>query len=356
MKILQLVLSISLSVVTLQASAITCMTSKCHSDRATGKYVHAPLKTNNCKVCHRTLSEGAPGKHPVVERFKGAQVNQVCIICHSKERKDVVYSHFIHKAITKEGCIGCHNPHHSEHKHLLIEDLDQGKICFRCHTDRKQSFGGATHHRFESMDKGCMSCHASHASDHPKILNQSTAMAVCLRCHKDTGKGTAQVDKAPPISFAVPEGGSIHKPVKDSQCIRCHEIHGSTRPKLPAKNFTAEAYGTADEQSVGLCFSCHEQKKFNRLEVSSDETNFRNGERNLHFLHLYGSKQKRTCAVCHQVHTSAQPFLLNSIYHLYGQDISLGYKKADQGGSCANYCHKQMNYNRAEAVKNELDR
>ena len=64
--------------------------------------------------------------------------------------------------------------------------------------------------------------------------------------------------------------------------------------------FPERFYASFDIASYGLCFECHEEALVTE-ERTTELTNFRNGDLNLHFRHV-NQEKGRTCRACHDVH------------------------------------------------------
>ena len=78
----------------------------------------------------------------------------------------------------------------------------------------------------------------------------------------------------------------------------------------------------------------------------TDFTMFRNGERNLHFVHV--NKEKgRNCSLCHDVHAAKNAQLIDTTVKFGRWDMPLNYIATDDGGTCATGCHKELSYSRA---------
>jgi hypothetical protein len=80
-------------------------------------------------------------------------------------------------------------------------------------------------------------------------------------------------------------------------------------------------------------------------------TNFRDGDRNLHFLHVNKEKRGRTCRACHEVHASAYPLQLREKVPYGKWMMPLNYKKRESGGSCHPGCHELEAYDRDAAPR-----
>lgn len=81
----------------------------CHADVAKGRYVHGPVAVNGCDLCH--LPHSAP--YPkLLQRDPTA----TCLYCHEREDLAEVPQH---KAMDRQGCTDCHDPHHGDRRYFL---------------------------------------------------------------------------------------------------------------------------------------------------------------------------------------------------------------------------------------------
>ena len=74
-------------------------------------------------------------------------------------------------------------------------------------------------------------------------------------------------------------------------------------------------------------------------------TNFRNGDRNLHQLHINGNKG-RNCRMCHNLHGSSQKFLIEEKVGFGNWEMKMNFVPEEQGGSCLPGCHGRLTYKR----------
>lgn len=91
-------------------------------------------------------------------------------------------------------------------------------------------------------------------------------------------------------------------------CSTCHKPHYSEYENLLAQKFPNGLYTAADAENFKLCFNCHSSEILT-AEKTTSVTNFRNGDQNLHFLHINGSKGSN-CTNCHNIHASANEHLI----------------------------------------------
>ncbi|MGZ3721885.1 MAG: cytochrome c3 family protein, partial [Bdellovibrionales bacterium] len=322
-------------------------TSGCHANLKAARYVHAPIKaTNSCVLCHKVTGEGS--KHPKLQTVDKANINSVCLKCHDNILSPSgKHGGFQHTPIASRTCLACHDPHKSQFPHLTKVNPEMA-LCLTCHKEFADRQKTATHHKIANMDKGCLSCHNAHTAGNANLLKKNNPAEVCLSCHE---KEVQSGDRVIPSikSFFV---GHQHPPVAEGQCFKCHQIHGSTKANLLQKNYSPNLYETFSTGNSELCFQCHKEG-LATVRKTTQETRFRNGDLNLHALHLLEQKKQRTCQACHDVHSSPQPHLIRPTFTYKDYQLPIQYTVLPDGGKCATACHHDMTYNRERVFKNE---
>ena len=76
-------------------------------------------------------------------------------------------------------------------------------------------------------------------------------------------------------------------------------------------------------------------------------TGFRDGDQNLHFLHVNRTEKGRTCRACHEAHSSTVPKHLRETVPFGDWQMPVGYTQTADGGRCAPGCHLPKTYSRA---------
>jgi predicted CXXCH cytochrome family protein len=141
---------------------------------------------------------------------------------------------------------------------------------------------------------------------------------------------------------------SPHGPIRDGNCFGCHAPHGSNNSRLLAKPYPEAFYQPFAEEKYDLCFSCHD-KQLVETEKTANLTGFRNGQRNLHFVHVNRAKG-RNCRSCHETHVSTNELHLRDSVPFGNWQMPIRFAKVDTGGSCSPGCHKSYTYDRNNPV------
>ncbi|MGK5083765.1 cytochrome c3 family protein [Bdellovibrionota bacterium FG-1] len=340
---------------------VTCMTSKCHTSRLEGAYIHPPVKARNgCIICHEPGNplKKVPAGHPAVSIRQPSDQNKLCVTCHDN-LENLLISKNAHAVIEKEGCVGCHNPHSSNHPKLLKKST-VAETCTSCHdfVDITPSTLAGKHATFPK--EKCLHCHNAHRPAQKSSVKNDPD-GTCLGCHEKAIKSSEDGHMLP--AMAPWKDGSMirhgstansHAPPRPApQCIGCHSLHESVERPFLKGHFTDQFYETFNEKNFALCFKCHDSKLATSAN-SADATGFRNGPRNLHWVHTnQNPARNRTCRVCHTVHFSANRFLIQSWSPYKGMKLPIHFEPTATGGSCATACHATMKYDRMHEVKNE---
>ncbi|MBA3013352.1 MAG: hypothetical protein FP815_00150, partial [Desulfobulbaceae bacterium] len=178
----------------------------CHDDiedkfnKSRSKHGGAYLD-KQCGTCHQ------PHYSPYEKLLNNKQLD-LCISCHSDKKstsakapKNIALElkkTFVHEPVAQGDCSGCHDPHGSKFLKLLTGpypdtfyapyDQDLYDLCFSCHdkelltsqnTSKATSFrnGPANLHNLHASiprkGRTCKTCHQPHASDGPKLINQT---------------------------------------------------------------------------------------------------------------------------------------------------------------------------------------
>ncbi len=342
---------------------------QCHPSFSNEKHIHAPVQSGMCTACHNPHDSAQP-------KLLTQPAESLCKSCHP----DKIEFKFVHGPAATGDCISCHNPHASKNKALVLKDGPE--LCFTCHFDMQAETkkkvphpamdGGCTschnphgssvkkffpasgaalcyqcHPQIESKmkeaklvhaplksEKGCASCHAPHSSDAPKLLMKS-GKELCLDCHKDFMKKTPKY---------------FHAPLKEGQCTPCHDPHGTPYDKLLVNKFSPDFYVSYTDTSFQLCFGCHNRDML-RNPATTYATAFRDGNKNLHYLHVNRKDRGKSCKACHMVHGGENPKLMADKVPFGKWSLPIKFIKTESGGSCAPGCHQKYPYDRKDPGK-----
>jgi len=257
-----------------------------------------------------------------------AEDSCVAAACHAK----IVAAKNVHPAL-QGGCTSCHNPHGSKYAKLLPEE--GAGVCFACHDAIGEKVQKApVVHAAVKSEKNCASCHTPHAGDHAKLL-LATEKDTCLGCHK---------------TIVTASMTTLHGPIKDGKCTPCHDPHGGPNAKLLVGAFPTDPYVPYTDTAYALCFSCHKRDLLQYADTSF-ATGFRDGERNLHFLHVNNKQKGRSCRMCHSLHGGTQPKLIADSVPFGKWSLPVKFVKTETGGSCAPGCHQPQSYDRKNPGK-----
>lgn len=324
----------------LRAPSLDALCATCHEDVTGGRsHLHGPVAVGACSACHLPHASPHPG---LLTAADGA----LCTSCHTSIRTEMEAHRFPHAA-AQDQCLGCHDAHASDHLMFLREET--GPLCLSCHDAIRHTVETATHpHAAVTTDGACLNCHAAHGSDFPSVLRDDM-MTLCFECHDreiETATGTLANMK-----LVIKSGTSLHGPVAQSDCAACHMLHGGDNFRMLVKEYPAEFYAPFAEERYALCFSCHD-KQLVYDERTTALTDFRNGDLNLHYVHVNRKTKGRSCRACHETHASSNALHVRDFVPFGdgGWSLPIGFDRTDTGGSCAPGCHVPYDYDRDAPV------
>jgi len=204
------------------------------------------------------------------------------------------------------------------------------ELCLGCHDDLKLQ--GYLHPPVAAGD--CTACHSPHA-ENPALLRQPRQMDLCLSCHPGI------------VTETMTE---LHGPIARGDCTACHPPHASPHAGLLLKEFPTEPFVSYDDRKFELCFSCHSRELL-LFPDTSFATGFRDGERNLHHLHVNRASRGRNCYMCHAIHGGNRAGLVADTVPFGTWDLPLNYQKSATGGTCTPGCHAPARYDRQKPLE-----
>lgn len=311
----------------------TCISEGCHAVPVTGITVkHSPYLEGQCLQCHEDHTSTAPG----LLKKTG---NEMCLPCHSAVEMKGKFGNLVHPPVEKT-CTDCHNPHESGVRNLL-RDSGQLRECAGCHADfLKQAKERPYRHKFFDPVTECGNCHYAHKHSGDKYLRRNLTES-CLTCHdisiQTEGRALENVGQE------LANSKVVHPAMEVSGCQTCHNPHGADQPALLRSGYPAGKYEPYKTSDYELCWHCHDSALV-ESEKGEGITQFRNGERNLHRVHLVELKRGRACHVCHTAHASDTPHLLREEIRFNQWVAPLKYTLLADGGACSTPCHTEKEY------------
>lgn len=139
-----------------------------------------------------------------------------------------------------------------------------GKTCYRCHEELRRSLAGKNVHAPVRQDD-CVACHNPHASDSRGLID-GRLEDVCYRCHSALRQAA--------------QGQVMHTALRAGTCTQCHDPHAGGPSLLK-------------QETKALCLSCH---KGLQKELAAP--------------HQHPAFAQGKCLSCHAPHFAPQPGLL----------------------------------------------
>jgi predicted CXXCH cytochrome family protein len=244
-------------------------------------------------------------------------------------------------------CLQCHDEHASNEPALLDQNLLS--LCSSCHADVLSGAENcAVKHSAVTEGRACLNCHSPHEGTTAALLNDQP-LQTCLTCHS---KETLRKDgsKIASVAALADPKQQLHAPVASGNCRECHDVHGGSRMNLLTKPLSTLFYQPPDPQAQALCFSCHDAQML-EAKTTMSVTRFRNGQTNLHYLHITAQGDSaRNCRVCHATHSSEHARQMRPAVPFGQWEVPIRFQATDTGGSCGAGCHRATSYDRESPV------
>lgn len=324
----------------LMVESVAEVCADCHDEVLDDlKHLHGPVDAGECTSCHNPHA----ADHP---KLLFAETDKLCLKCHEDMAKRISQGVFVHEPVRGE-CTTCHGAHGGENRMFLVTAGSQ--LCFDCHEEIEETIEDAeVPHKAVTTDRACMNCHNPHASGFDHGLIKET-MSLCTGCHnKRLGEGEGSTSN---IALQLAERPRHHGPIEQKDCVACHEPHGGANFRLLSEAYPKRFYTPFKEESYAICFSCHEVELLED-EETDEATGFRNGERNLHFLHVNRPYKGRTCRACHEPHAGRKAKMIAESVRFGAWMLPINFEQSETGGSCAPGCHRAYSYDRRKPVEN----
>jgi predicted CXXCH cytochrome family protein len=294
----------------------------------------APMAAGDCAFCHQRNDKKDPG--PVKKPG-----NALCYSCH-EEFKQIMARAYLHVP-SQALCTNCHNPHNSLEKKLLHEE--QTAQCFDCHKNiRAITENVKVKHGAITTKRKCANCHNPHGANIEKLLT-ALPFDQCVGCHSTDDMKDWNGVTLTNYPKLLQENPVWHKPVAAKDCSACHKTHGGDNFRLLVAEYPPQFYAPYDLKTYALCYRCHNDKVVS-AEQTTTLTNFRDGSKNLHYVHVHNLERGRTCRACHDVHAAKQPHRIREgvPYGSAGWILRINFTKTPTGGTCAKTCHETKTY------------
>lgn len=314
---------------------------KCHENiPGKMKNVHGPVAAGACIACHPAHAAPYP-------KLLVAEGKDLCFVCHQEMKTQMANVAFQHEAV-KADCITCHDAHASDFP--MQTKLPPLELCTSCHEHepiKTAALSAKNKHSIVTSGDACLNCHTAHGGDLAKLM-KNNQLKVCMQCHEkpitsQTGKTIAAVPEAMDTSL------TRHGPVAEGSCGGCHNVHGSDTSRLLANGYPEPFYQSFSLEKYDLCFKCHDPQLVTTAKTNG-LTRFRNGEANLHFLHVNKSERGRNCRACHATHAGPNELLVRTSVPYGKWEMPINFKTSETGGSCSPGCHKPYEYDREKPV------
>ncbi len=218
-------------------------------------------------------------------------------VCFKCHKKADFSAKIVHRPVAQGKCESCHNPHVARYKGLLQKP--DGQLCESCHKKREwlgNGAGGRVIH--EPVRQGqCLKCHDPHKSEVKGLVHGKLADR-CFACHKDL-----------PKKFE----GSTHSPYAKGRCIVCHLPH------------VADNYQMLRTSPDKLCLKCHQRKALNKA-------------------HKGYPVEIKDCLSCHNPHGSKRKYLIRNFLHepFKKNNCKVCHSGGQPGTEVCLKCHKDI--------------
>ena len=314
----------------------------CHDSKLAGeKYVHGPVAEGGCSVCHSPHESDFP-------KLLMAEGNDVCFFCHADKQDAFQEKKHMHSPV-KAGCVKCHDPHSGPFENSLAAD-GRRELCLACHEDKQKYVDEVkVKHAGLEGEKLCLACHDPHVADYANQLTMQPA-ELCLSCHDRQYTSGDKVVVAD-MKTTLEQNKIYHGPIKQNDCSGCHDPHGSDNFRILLEEFPPVFYAPYDANNYKLCFMCHENT-IAEEELTTTLTGFRNGDQNLHFVHVNLKVKGRTCRACHDAHATNNPKHVRDGVPFGAWNLPIGFEKTETGGKCLPGCHQLFGYDRGKQLIN----
>ena len=324
----------------LREKSMNLLCKSCHQDVVgQAKHVHGPVAAGACGACHEPHMSQNKNLLTLTGR-------DLCVSCHRELKRQLDEMPVKHEPVQTE-CQSCHDPHASNFP--MVIRAEPAKLCTdTCHADVKKAVSEATHkHSAVTEDSACVNCHTPHGGELAKLM-KTRPIDVCMTCHDKPVK-IDDADTVPAMTELIGGAAFKHGPVANGTCGGCHNVHGSNVSRLLTEPYPDTFYAPFRLADYKLCFECHDQQLV-LLPKTKGLTGFRDGEVNLHYVHVNKEKRGRSCRACHNTHTAPHADNIRDSVPYGNWELPINFKPTDTGGTCAPGCHQELSYDREQPI------
>ena len=330
----------------IREASVAELCNRCHEPITRGRSIlHTPVGKGACESCHPPHASRFP-------KLLDTVGPDLCLACHGDFEARMASVKFTHKAL-ESGCQKCHDVHGSNHRMATTQPI--GQQCAGCHQQVVAVAAGArVKHPPVTDERGCMNCHTAHGSALDKLVSDVPAK-LCANCHaKEMKRSTGAVIAAMPDVTAAGGESHVHGALKDGRCAGCHGVHGTGSVDLLVKFYSTRFYQSFAPARYELCFSCHDPA-LAQQPATTTATGFRNGTRNLHFVHVkLQGERGENCRVCHETHAGGGARGVRHRVRFGTWEMPIRFTKTDTGGACFPGCHRLYVYDRDRVANNAV--
>lgn len=258
----------------------------CHDPLNKKTTLHSPVKNGTCLDCHEVHSSKE-------KKLLFVPPPDLCFSCHNALEKRLDTIQNIHHVVRDgSACLNCHSPHQSSQPKLLL--VTQRDLCMKCHdkniVTEQRTISGIKNELDKNkyihsaiVKNGCAGCHDPHGAEKKTFLKASfdrefyvsarskDSVALCFNCHNP---GLLEMSKVADTITGFRNGNvNLHfkhvNKKKGRNCVICHAIHAAPNEhllvnKIKFGNWNMPLMYTKTETGGSCITACHAQKIYSR--------------------------------------------------------------------------------------------
>jgi DmsE family decaheme c-type cytochrome len=185
-----------------------------------------------CSDCHGADSrhwEDDPEAYPMTNpsSLNAVAEASLCASCHQTAHQQNMLEKNVHTA-NDVGCSDCHSVHASDEHTTLLRDK-QPSLCYGCHPGVEGQFAQSYRHPVNDGIVECSECHLRLDETSRELSLNGTN--VCMDCHAEF-QGPFPFEHQATLDYSTEEGG----------CLTCHAAHGSNNPRMLNQPYEAPRF------------------------------------------------------------------------------------------------------------------